>query len=292
MSALTQHPPLACLPACLQCMLCDRGWHARCRPPGARLVAKKFLVCPRHSQQEEQEEQQAAAGARAEAAPSGLPPQQRQLAVRAVPAQEATQRDEHQPAGMPEQRGQQGLGPSVQALQNAQQLQQLKGGEESEDGELPPAPSENVQPLEQLEARAAVEGARSEAAPAAAVVAAEGQQVLQQPEVLPGHSGGSSQTLEPAACGEAQQAYQVPQQQYPQQQTAPQAGFSSPFNMAQQQPAMAGGSGAGPPQDLDALQEGPLQQEAEQQPLARGMSLQPSWQASLASRALLDYGEL
>ena len=176
---------------------------------------------------------------------------------------------------------------------------EFEGGQESEDGELPPAPPEPSQPLlgqleaeQQLEAaaQAAVVFAGTEAAATTAVVAVEEQQLLQHhatAELLPGHSGASSQTLETAACVKAQRNYQVPQQQYPQQQTAAQPGFSSPFNLRQPQLATAGSNGAGQPQDLDALQ-----QEPEQQPLARGMSLQPSWQASLASRASLDYGEL
>jgi hypothetical protein len=189
-----------------------------------------------------------------------------------------------------------------QQPQEQQQPQELEGGEESEDGELPAPPPDTLQPLEQLEAeqRQEAQQQQQEAQPAVGIagsqatatrVAVEEQQLPQHhatAELLPGHSGGSSQTLESAACGEAaQRVYQVPQQQYPQQQKAAQPGFSTPFNMQQPQLATAGSNGAGQPQDLDALQ-----QESEQQPPARGMSLQPSWQASLASRASLDYGEL
>ena len=33
----------------VQCMMCPSAYHARCRPPGTRVVSKKFVLCPRCS---------------------------------------------------------------------------------------------------------------------------------------------------------------------------------------------------------------------------------------------------
>ena len=75
-----------------------------------------------------------------------------------------------------------------------------------------------------------------------------------------------------------------------------QQGAASPFARAQAWQAASGGAvGPAPlplprqPLDLDAQQQ---LSPAGQQPLSPRLSLQPSWQASLASRAALDYGEL
>lgn len=80
------------------------------------------------------------------------------------------------------------------------------------------------------------------------------------------------------------QALQRARAQPPSQQQQQQQQVTSPFATAC--PSM---QQAVPDLDAPQLQKGPL---ASQLSLASGVSLQPSWQASLASRPALDYGEL
>ena len=33
----------------VQCIRCPVGYHARCKPPGARQLSRRFIVCPKHA---------------------------------------------------------------------------------------------------------------------------------------------------------------------------------------------------------------------------------------------------
>lgn len=289
-------------------MLCDRGWHVRCRPPDARLVSKKFLVCPRHSeegqqpeqrQEQQQAQQQAQPGLRLQ--PPAVVPD-RVLSLSVPPPQQgledsATQPGQQQEPEAPPPAKRRRQCPALSEVQQqpatpvavpasrlaAEPLQQKQAEEDAEDGELP---------SEVPAARPALQQAAAADETASGLAASDGRQlqtagsiggatVMQAAELLRSPSSRSSQS--------AVALYLRPSPQARPQQPQQQQGEASPFAAcklhlppAQHQPP-----------DLDAQRQ-PLSPTGQQPeiPLSPRLSLQPSWQASLASRAVLDYGEL
>ena len=311
---------LMCLHACsasaslpLKCLRCTRGWHARCRPAGARLVSRKYVVCPRHGggQAEEaaepvggEQEQQAAAQLDAAAAPAAKQDAQQEVDVpRAVAP------------------GQSGVAVQQSGAAAQQQRQQRRPDQrdESVGGELlPGSPREQREPRRMhrqhhTAAQPAPQLLQQQQQPSAGTpparaccgcAAAEPPRSLScrssQTELLHTQSSFGSRTL----AATAQQLQQ-------QQREGPAAPAAAPLQQLVQSPealhsphaALDRGTlplqhqqPAGPYiqhlADLDAPELQAAAAEPPAAPLAGSLSLQPSWQASLAGRAELDYGEL
>ena len=262
-------------------MLCARGWHVRCCPASATVVSKKFVLCCQHSQERQMEGPAAQQHGQQAGA---LPQQQPQLEQDAQlpPAKKA--RRPHVAAGqapsvptpaaltpMAAAELQQLQPPAEQPLHAGQvrieQQQQQQQQQDSEDGELcqdcaPPAAGQlRLQQAAPGSSQQPLCGSNRAPAQACAAVPAGLQQSL---------SSHSSQTLAPVATGRAPS---LPQRQG----LSPRQGASLPS------PLSHGKQLGKSCRDLDAQGE---------QPLSPNLSLRPSWQASLAARPALDYGEL
>ncbi len=211
-------------------MLCDRAWHARCRPQNARIVCKRHVLCPQHGRQL----------AEGPAAAARTKP----LAGRQLVGQQ----------------------------QQQQQQQQQHPDDDTEDGELPPEGAEpsaacgqQQQQQEQQDEPPSNSSKRPRLAADGSIVGAAADQcgALRSPF-------NRSSIAVAAGPGTCQPSASLSKQQ--QQQAA-----QPPGNGLASEPTAA-------LPDLDAV--------GAATPLSPRLSLQPSWQSSLASRASLDYGDL
>lgn len=297
--------------ACAQCLRCARGWHARCRPPGSALVSKKFLLCPDHARGMTDEEE------------VHLPPPLQQA------AQATTSSPEPQDAsaeGLPASWQPPPPAPAASQLSELQreQVQQraAEAAEEpEEEGELPPlASGQHALPApSSQQPRAGLAAAQNTCSAASASRHCEALRAISPRSSGSVHAVSHSYPAAPAQllrsassrtsqgpAGRQQQpkllqqvsveahqnaaAAHAPLPRHSQQHTGAQhlpthqQAMSSPFTLAS-----PGLQQAVPDLDAPQLQQGPP---ASQPSLASSLSLQPSWQASLASRPALDYGEL
>ena len=243
--------------SCLQCMLCDRGWHARCRPQDVRLVSKRFVVCSRHGSQQQAGGPAATTDAASQAATEQQQQQQRVANLRGCQMS--------QPAGRKRLHANE---VSAASAATGQTHSTAGSGDDTEDGELPLEGAEHSAVCKQEQPHPSSDSKRPRLA---AATSAGGTAAAGPPEALRSPSTRSSLTAAalPSTCQPS--PFLTNQQQQRQQQTTPPLAASLGTNPT-----------AAP--DLDAV--------GSPTPLSPRLSLQPSWQASLAARASLDYGDL
>jgi hypothetical protein len=254
----------------VQCMLCDRGWHVRCRPQDVRLVSKRFVVCPRHNRQQHVGGAAATATAQLPVSTQQQQQQQQQPQCSGLPGGKAGQLQSRkrphssQPAAAAGTAADELCTTAPPVRQQQQQQQQQPGEDDAEEGELPSEGAEQLAACgQQLQQPPSPGSKRPRLAVACStgVVAAGPSQALRSP---------SSRSILPTAV------------------VSPKCQPSPLLTKQQQQqqppgPCLCAATTAAPP-DLDAAMS--------PTPLSPRLSLQPSWQASAAARASLDYGDL
>lgn len=260
------------LPPCPQCLVCPTGWHARCRPPHARLVSKKYVVCAIHGMAQQagrsQEQQQEGLRVHGQPPPS-LPPDDA-----AGPAAAASQcTGQHASSGAEVLDSEEGELFSGRVAKRRRSLERQ-------------APSDMRLAGQQMIAgtAAAAEPKETWLIPGESLAeASTSTRLAYAPE--PAAAGGSAaqeQRLSRAASCVSHAAA-------PQHALSAAGSWNPDLRLSRVHPASPP---PGQRQDLDAAS-------GEEQQLSRSgsrggscLALQPSWQASAARRAALDYGEL
>ena len=268
--------PTSTSASCLQCMLCDRGWHARCRPQDVRLVSKRFVVCSRHGSQQQAGGPAATTDAAQQAATKQQEQQEQQQQQQQLQSADLCGGQVLQLAGRKRLQANEAsavsaarAGQTHSTVGQQQQQQQQQAEDDTEDGELP---LEGAEPSAVCKQEQPHPSSASKRPRLAADLGAGGTAAAGPPEPLRSPSTRSSLTAAavPPTCQPS--PFLINQQQQRQQQ--------------QPTPALAASLGTNPTAapDLDAV--------GSPTPLSPRLSLQPSWQASLAARASLDYGDL